>query len=581
MTSSIAEIPNLKTAGKSKPSDNLEKDAIGLDVPVRIHGSQVTAVVLDATEHTEPFEEDTSTMIVFPRGAVVKLKARVRAGHAVVLTNLSTKQTALCSIVQVDSTTGTAHYVKLEFNQPMQGFWGAHFASEGQEEPPPARTEIPDADSELRAGDASSKTFEFPAETLAPSTSLASEEKPAIPAPQVSKAFEPKAIPAIPSPSYGVSENTHRELMPLAAAPAKAAPLAKTPVASTPSKPAFRTASPVVKASNNAIFDSLSTDEDVFGSDKPSKPAADKLSSDTRVLHASLRSLESPALLASEPRKKRSGLVVFGGIAAAIVISAGGWYAMKYRASTQQSVSASAPAGNPVSTSTASQNSPAASPATPPAQANPPGSGAEAQSPASSAAQPGTNQPEMESTITVTPIHEGSPAAADGDSASSASTSGAANVYAGDLTARPKASKRKSLHVAAPPPKIDGNAPSGIVDNSGLSSLVGGASAGLPAPPAAPAAVSGGKIVAPRLIHSVPVRYPSIANANHVEGDVEVQTVIAPTGKVQSAKAISGPSLLREAAVNAVRQWRYSPATLDGKPISIQYMVTVRFHLSN
>lgn len=512
-------------------------------------------------------------MIVFPRGAVVKLRARVRAGHAVVLTNLSTKQTALCGIVQVNSTTGTAHYVKLEFNQPMQGFWGVQFGSDAQMDPPVARTEIPGADS-----GASSKTFEFPAETLAPSTRVAPEEKATIPAPQVSKVSEPKAAPPPPAASYGISENTQRELMPLAAAPTKAAPLAKMPLANATTKPAIRAATPVAASSDNAIFDSLSTDEDVFGSDKASKPALEKPGSDGRVFEGSLRSLESPALLASESRKKRSGLVVFGGIAAAIVISAGGWYAMKYRAATRQTVSASVPAENPVSTSTGAQDSPAASPSTPPAQTSSPESSAGEQTPATSAVPSASSQPETESTITVTPIHEGSPTGPDGNSANSATTSRAANVYAGDLTARPRTSKRKNRHVAAPPPKINANAPSSIVDNSGLSSLVGGAPAGLPAPPAA---VSGGKIVAPRLIHSVPVTYPSIANASHVEGDVEVQTAITPTGKVESAKAISGPVLLRQAAVNAVRQWRYSPATLDGKPISIQYMVTVRFRLNN
>ncbi|MGC1936237.1 MAG: hypothetical protein WA681_14575, partial [Candidatus Acidiferrales bacterium] len=119
MASSTTEIPVSPASLKTKGSDALEAEAVGLEVSVRVHGSQITAVVLESTEHVEPFEEDTTTMIVFPRGGVVKLRARVRTGHAIVLTNLLTKQTALCRIVQVNSAAGIASYVKLEFIQPV------------------------------------------------------------------------------------------------------------------------------------------------------------------------------------------------------------------------------------------------------------------------------------------------------------------------------------------------------------------------------------------------------------------------------------------------------------------------------
>ena len=588
MSSTIAEVTDPNASKANGGADNLEKEAVGLDVAVRIHGSQVSAVVLDATEHVEPFEEDTSTMIVFPRGAVVKLKARVRSGHAVVLTNLQTKQTALCRIIQVNSTANAANYVKLEFTQPMPGFWGVRFPSDPPSDSPSAKPEAPINQREERQSIFSStETFELP------------EEAPAPPANQSAKGTEPPALPA-PAPlpitpidafstrdenstSYGAAEKTQRDLMPLAAAPAKKAPVITAPAAiraaklAPPAKPAPRAAAPGAAAPDNPIFDSLSTDEDVFGTEKTPQPAAKKPNGEKRVFQASLRSLENTAALTGESRKKRSGLVAVGAIAAAIVISAGGWYVMKHRTEPAQSINVSAPAASAIPASPTQQASPE-KPSPAPAQTNA-GSDGNAEAPANSADQTDSQQPELDSTITVTPIHQGSPAANEENSASSADPNGAAKVFAGDLMARPKAAKRKSVRVAAAPPKINSSLPNSAVDNSGLSSLVGDASAGLPAPPAAP--VSGGKIVAPRLIHSVPVAYPAIANSNHVEGDVEVQTVIAPTGRVQSAKAISGPVLLRDAAVRAVRQWIYAPATLDGKPISIQYIVKIRFHLNN
>src|SRR5579864_3015184 len=130
MASITTELPISPGASKSKTGSDLEAEAFGLEVAVRVHGSQVAAVVLESTEHVEPFEEDTTTMIVFPRGAVVKLRARVRTGHSMVLTNLLTKQTALCRIIQVNTAPNVAHYVKLEFTQPAPGFWGVHFPSD-------------------------------------------------------------------------------------------------------------------------------------------------------------------------------------------------------------------------------------------------------------------------------------------------------------------------------------------------------------------------------------------------------------------------------------------------------------------
>ena len=72
MASTITELPVSPAGSKSKTgSDALEAEAIGLDVAVRVHGSQVAAVVLESTEHVEPFEEDTTTMIVLDRKSVV------------------------------------------------------------------------------------------------------------------------------------------------------------------------------------------------------------------------------------------------------------------------------------------------------------------------------------------------------------------------------------------------------------------------------------------------------------------------------------------------------------------------------
>jgi len=62
-----------------------------------------------------------------------------------------------------------------------------------------------------------------------------------------------------------------------------------------------------------------------------------------------------------------------------------------------------------------------------------------------------------------------------------------------------------------------------------------------------------------------------------VQGDVVVRIVIDKSGKVTEAKVLSGPVLLRDAAVNALRQRKYSPSKLDGHPISVEMLVTMQF----
>src|SRR5713226_1799702 len=87
----------------------------------------------------------------------------------------------------------------------------------------------------------------------------------------------------------------------------------------------------------------------------------------------------------------------------------------------------------------------------------------------------------------------------------------------------------------------------------------------------------GGHAVPPRLLKSALPEYPVLARQRHIEGDVVVQADIDVNGNVKSVKAISGSELLRDAALNAVRQFKYSPAQLDDSPTTSQVLVTVKF----
>ena len=83
-----------------------------------------------------------------------------------------------------------------------------------------------------------------------------------------------------------------------------------------------------------------------------------------------------------------------------------------------------------------------------------------------------------------------------------------------------------------------------------------------------------------RLIHKVSPVYPETARRAHVSGDVILEAVIDEEGNVSAVKVLSGHVLLVDAAVQAVKQWKYSPTILTGEPVPIIATVTVMFRLN-
>lgn len=103
----------------------------------------------------------------------------------------------------------------------------------------------------------------------------------------------------------------------------------------------------------------------------------------------------------------------------------------------------------------------------------------------------------------------------------------------------------------------------------------------VPPPPApAPAIVRvGGDIKAPRKIVDVAPVYPQIAREARVEGIVILEAVIAEDGAVRDVRLLRAVPLLDAAAVEAVRQWRFTPTLLNGQPVPVVMTITVAFRL--
>jgi len=96
--------------------------------------------------------------------------------------------------------------------------------------------------------------------------------------------------------------------------------------------------------------------------------------------------------------------------------------------------------------------------------------------------------------------------------------------------------------------------------------------------PSAPLPV-GGDVKPARLIKSVPPLYPPVARTQRIAGSVSIDAVVDTEGNVSTMKVLSGPAILHRAALDAVKQWHYEPAMLDGKPTPSHLTVIVQFRL--
>jgi TonB family protein len=119
-------------------------------------------------------------------------------------------------------------------------------------------------------------------------------------------------------------------------------------------------------------------------------------------------------------------------------------------------------------------------------------------------------------------------------------------------------------------PSIDVNQSSNVDPLAGLA-------AGHLKEPAAPLPV-GGDFKQVHLLKSVAPSYPATAKAQNLSGEVKIDALVDANGTVSTVKVISGPALLHQAALAAVKQWKYEPAQLNGKPTAVHVTVSVYFH---
>jgi protein TonB len=81
------------------------------------------------------------------------------------------------------------------------------------------------------------------------------------------------------------------------------------------------------------------------------------------------------------------------------------------------------------------------------------------------------------------------------------------------------------------------------------------------------------------IIHKVNPEYPRAAKAKHIQGEVVMKMTITVKGDVENLHVVQGDPLLAEAALDAVKKWKYKPFMLNGQPVPIDTVVRINFHL--
>lgn len=142
-------------------------------------------------------------------------------------------------------------------------------------------------------------------------------------------------------------------------------------------------------------------------------------------------------------------------------------------------------------------------------------------------------------------------------------------------------------------PESDGGVVGGVpggVPGGQMGGVIGGVLGGVlntaAKPPAVPAPAKsapmrvGGRVKPPRAIFQAPPAYPPLARQARIEGQVQIDAVLDEKGNVAEMKVVSGPPLLYQAALEALKKWKYEPTYLNDQPIAVQLIVTVTFVLS-
>jgi protein TonB len=596
MTLTIDNPPDLN--GPGKPGTSSEKSANGSGKssrsnPVCLEANlTIRSLPGEMGGLTQPFREDARTVIVFDNGAVIRSTSSFPVGQKIILSNAAGRE-VVCRVAAGRNMPNIKGYVELEFLEAVNDFWSIHQARNSANAVAPASAQpsvtqsatppVPAVPPVVRAADPAAIPFKQASVIANASPSIGNGptfgDIPGL----ISMPISAPASEPTPTP-----EKSGRDVKPQDASVA-AAPASAGSAAPVNRRSAVPQTSPA--ASENAA------NAETLSITSPAPPAA------RDFMSRGLMAYEQPAAVAASTG--RTPLII--GVGAVVLAVACGVVYFNQRQSTSEPAMNMSALTRPVTPlAPAAGSTPSPTPATP--------------ADATSAVAPSQDQPVP---VAAEAVREAVPPAVPAvvtsavvpDSHADARTSAAnlrrpekatapGNPADGAASRRPAIPNLKMSTPSAPnknaanggagaaamteisaPEAMGGTPSAGLLTSAGRISNPPAAPPSAPAPvvtaPVAPAPAPIAKVLRdPKLISSTRPEYPAAARQSRVQGDVTVLVDVDATGKVTAAKALSGPPLLRPAAVESVRQWKYAPGSTDGTPAPSQVTVNVAFRLN-
>src|SRR5271157_1001944 len=541
---------------------------LALEIAVNVAGARPTS----ASGQRDLFSEDTATVLVSENGAVIRLAAAVVTGQLLFLTDKRTNGEVVCQVVRKRIFRPTECYVELEFTEPVPKFWGLDIPAKP---PSPAQ-----AETAQKVGSAEATVEDAPQEAPAAPEQDAANLKQEVETlrEQIQALVQTKAEAALQQ-SAKRAEAAAAEQSRIKAAAVPPAPPATPPVPQ-PDLPAVASApsdGKVPEAGAGVAPDvaakplvRMALPKMTLAKEDGAKDAAEIDPLDCLLPKPDLDFSALPAPGAANERRPlydiykpiRVGIgkfwlaLIIGLVLAAVLC--GAWYmnwlpvpslggvAQMIHPTNSKKVgsgvahhAASAVASRTVATPNAAASAPDAVTTEPAGGASPQPTGGTdeaADAPNTEARTPEASAPATSAALKAKKLV-------------------APTASPGRASANEKGNSAESLHKSAPTAT-----PSTRVE------------------PAAPEpAASDAALVPPKLLKSVNPVYPPDAMLGYITGDVRVDAVVEPDGRIGALKILGGPMLLRQAAVDALKQYEYAPATQGGRAVPAHVNVTVKF----
>ena len=492
-------------------------NAIAREVPVKITGAKAGI----ASEERDLFAESTTTVLVFEKGGVIRLTAAVTRGQLLFLCNEESKREVVTQVIRKRAYRPTECYVELEFTEPAPGFWGTEFS---------AATALLPKDAKLIAA----------AEMIASAETTEDELDEATPPPSAEQVEalrrEVEALRSQLNFLHGQTPPAQMESAGSISSPPPVSPVdAPAPQAEAPSY-----------QSEKVPWSELTADVAPAAAEKPKPPRVytpdqDLLPKPALVFRKSMlppkRSFRARGQFTPGFRAGMLRLAILSGVLAALIGFV--WY-KRWLPWMHESTKFS------VSTFAAGVTTKVAPPGTSAA-----GSGSLATQPTK--ANAGTSEP----------------LSAKGATPAAGSSS--------ETSARAAAGNEKEM---APYEVIEKPAPRD--NNRHADSVAARPSPVHPVPTKmvtpAPTTTGNSNIVPPKLIKSERAVATLDDLRDFETGSVVIDAIVDTDGNVTSPNVLSGPPSLRKPALEAVRYYRYQPATQNGRPVAAHVTLKIQFH---